>query len=71
MQLGVAVPVAESGTAVGIAGADSPWRTTSTVVAPGGGVNRCWRMPSGGISGSVGGSVAVTSVKLAPGRFRS
>src|SRR6185436_15611717 len=30
-------------------GADSPWRTSSTVVAPGGAVKRCWRKPSGGV----------------------
>jgi acyl-ACP thioesterase len=40
-------------------------------VAPGGGVKRCWRKPSGGISGSgISGSAVVTSVKLAPGRLR-
>src|SRR5262249_24397770 len=31
-----------------MAGADSPWRTSSTVVAPGGAAKRGWREPSGG-----------------------
>ena len=31
----------------GCAGADSPCRTSSIVVEPGGAVNRCWRKPSG------------------------
>ena len=33
----------------GWAGADSPWRTSNTVVAPGGAAKRCWRKPSGGV----------------------
>ena len=36
------------------------------MVAPGGGEKRCWRKPSGGISGSI----AVTGEKLAPGSLR-